>query len=401
MEVLTSDGKITLKHIFLDNGNWWKFFLKYRRIIRRAIVTNVLKMLACRTPALGYRLFRCVSCSFQQACFFTCKSRFCPSCGKKATDIWMQNAYKRLPQTRWQHITFTMPNVLWDIFWCNRHLINKIAPIAANIIKTQAKKQGIIPGIYLAIHTFGRDLKRNLHIHLSTTLAGLSFDHKRWISKAYFEHQKLKDSWKYQVTTLLRKQYKDPEQPLILPAKLKHLRNYTAFNSWLNFLYQKQWVVHLGKQSDHHKNNTQYLGKYLKRPPIGETRIKAYDGKEVTYQYLDHYTKETHTMKLPVLEFIGRVVTHIPDEHFRAIRYYGFLSNRLSGILMSIVYMLLGQSPPRKNIYIPWLQMLWKHFRHNPLICPHCANMMVLIGLVLPSNASLIRQHQQIAYGFT
>ena len=313
----------------------------------------------------------------------------------------MQNAFNRLPQTRWQQITFTMPDVLWDIFWHNRHLINKVAPIAAKIIQTQAKKQRFIPGIYLAIHTFGRDLKRNLHIHLSTTVAGLSFDHKRWLPNAYFEHQKLKDSWKYGIITLLRKQYKDTEQPLILPAKLKHLRNYTAFNSWLNFLYQKKWVVYLNKQSDDHKNNTQYLGKYLKRPPIGETRIKAYDGKAVTYQYLDHYTKETHTMTLPVLEFIGRLVTHIADQHFRTIRYYGFLSNRLSGTLMPIVYSLLGQSPPKKKIYLPWLKMLWEHFRYNPLICPHCAKMMVLIRLVLPSSAWLNSKHQQIAHGYT
>ena len=84
MEVLTSDCKISLKHIFLDNGNWWKFFLKYRRIIRRAIVTNVLKMLACRTAALGYRLFRYIFCSFQQACFFHLqKVDFVPHVAKK------------------------------------------------------------------------------------------------------------------------------------------------------------------------------------------------------------------------------------------------------------------------------------------------------------------------------
>ena len=401
MEVLTSEGKITLKHIFLDNGNWWKFFLGYWRIIRSAIITNVLKMLACRTPVLGYRLFRCINCRFQKRFCCSCKSRFCPSCGKKATDIWMQNAYARLPQTRWQHITFTIPDVLWDIFWHNRHLINKVAPIAADIIKTQAKKQRFIPGIYLAIHTFGRDLKRNLHIHLSTTLAGLSLDYKRWVTNAYFEHQKLKDSWKYGIITLLREQYKDAEQPLILPAKLKHLRSYSAFNSWLNFLYQKNWVVHLGKPSNDHKNNTQYLGKYLKRPPIGETRIKAYDGKAVTYQYLDHYTRETHTMTLPVPDFIGRVVTHIPDEHFRAIRYYGFLSNRLSGKLMPIVYTLLNQIPPKKPIYSSWAKMLREQFRYNPLICPLCTKTMVFIGLVFPSSALLNSQHQQIAHGYT
>ncbi len=52
------------------------------------------------------------------------------------------------------------------------------------------------------------------------------------------------------------------------------------------------------------KNNVDYLGKYLKRPPIGETRIKQYDGKTVSYEYLDHYTDTQEIMTLPVLLLI-------------------------------------------------------------------------------------------------
>ena len=89
------------------------------------------------------------------------------------------------------------------------------------------------------------------------------------------------------------------------------------------------------------KANVEYLGKYIKRPPIGETRIKLYDGKTVTFEYLDHYTNIKETMALPVLDFIERLLCHIPDKHFRNIRYYGFLSNRLKGKLLPSVYKLL------------------------------------------------------------
>jgi hypothetical protein len=102
----------------------------------------------------------------------TCKCKACSSCGKKATELWVAKQNQLLPQTPWQHITFTMPAVLWDFFWFNRELLNEIGKIAALCIQSIAKKKNIIPGIFIAIHTFGRDLKRNVHVHLSTTTGG-------------------------------------------------------------------------------------------------------------------------------------------------------------------------------------------------------------------------------------
>lgn len=99
------------------------------------------------------------------------------------------------------------------------------------------------------------------------------------------------------------------------------------------------------------KNNVEYLGRYLKRPPIGETRIKNYDGKNVTYEYHNYHSNTTETTTLPVLEFIARLITHVPDTNFRNIRYYGFLSNRLSGKLLPIVYELLNMANVVKEKY--------------------------------------------------
>lgn len=58
----------------------------------------------------------------------TCKSKLCSSCGKKATAIWIAKQNNILPNTEWQHITFTMPSELWDLFWLNRDLLNQMCP---------------------------------------------------------------------------------------------------------------------------------------------------------------------------------------------------------------------------------------------------------------------------------
>lgn len=390
---------IRLRDIFLSNGNWWKLWLKKGHLMRHAILANVLKMLVCRTLIMGYHLFACTSCGNTKKVPHTCKSRFCSSCGKKSTDLWLKRSFEKLPNTKWQHITFTMPSEFWDFFWMNRKLMNKPPALAANIIKSLACKRGFLPGIYLAIHSFGRDLKRNYHIHLSTTAGGLALKNMNsWVPNAYFKHDDLKKMWRYEMTNLLRQEYKAGR--LKLPPAFRNLNTYNKFNAWLNKHYQKTWVVHLNKQSDNQKHNIEYLGKYLKRPPIGETRIKSYDKNFVTYEFLDHYTKTKQTLSLPPLEFIERVITHIPDKNFRAIRYYGFLANRLVGKLLPVVYQLLENvEHVASEIATCWRDMVKNSFGIDPLECEVCGDIMKLHSIRYPSTTPLIDRHHEIANG--
>ena len=52
-----------------------------------------------------------------------------------------------------------MPSELWDLFWLNRDLLNQITKLAADCIMTLASKLDVVPAIFTALHTFGRDLK--------------------------------------------------------------------------------------------------------------------------------------------------------------------------------------------------------------------------------------------------
>jgi hypothetical protein len=281
-----------------------------------------------------------------------------------------------------------MPSDLWNFFWMNRSLIGKIPQLAANIILEEAKKKNALPGIFLAIHTFGRDLKRNLHLHLSTTAGGLSLnDKKTWVSNLYFHHEVLKTRWRYLLINLLRTEFK--KGTLILPPELKHIKNYIEFNKFLDKQYTKKWVVHLQKTSENQIQNIQYLGKYLKRPPIGETRIEKYEKGMVTFNYLDHYTQETQKKELTTEKFIEQVITHIHDDNFRAIRYYGFLANRVVGKLLPIVTKACRPKIKLKKKDTSWRTLIIKEFNVDPLICPKCLNRMFLDEIVGPLKFSI------------
>lgn len=385
----------SIRIILLHNQNWWRFFTKFQDKIREAILDNVIKVLACKTKALGCHQFVCPSCGVIKTVPHSCKSRFCSSCGKKATEQWIQQQLESLPRVPWQHITFTLPAELRPLFWLNRQLFNHIIPIPAAILTKIAKQKNIIPGLFLALHTFGRDLKPNVHFHVSVTSGGLSLDKNKWVPSLYFYHQTVKNCWKARVVNLLRKLYKKGE--LILPNSLAHIKKQASFNSWINVLYQKQWVVHLAKPCKNHKRNITYLGRYLKRPPLSETRIQYYDGHEVAYEYHDHHDKKTYTMRLPVFSFIERLIRHIPDRYFRLIRYYNWLSNRTRGHLLPLVHGLIKQPTPKKK-KLDWRTLFIQTFHIDPLCCSSCQSLLQLINITLPlSLTTLMDKHQELA----
>ncbi len=360
----------------------------------------MIKVITCNTVELGHHTWLCRCCGFLKIVYHTCKSRFCSSCGKKATDQWVKTHIVTLPNVPWQHITFTLPSELWDFFWINRPLLNRVAPIPANIMTELAKQKKIIPGIFMAIHTFGRDLKRNVHFHLSITLCGLSLDKKKWLSnRVYFHHDAIKKMWRSRVLKILQKAYDDGH--IKCPKTLKQIKTSADFATWLGPLYKKKWVVHLSKPSANHHQNVKYLGRYLKRPPMSEARILSYDGNSVTYCYQDHQEKKQCSLTLPVFEFIKRLITHIPDLNFRMIRYYSWLSNRTRGKMLPTIYAFLRQDSSALNkANVSWRALHIKTFGIDPLLCPTCQRELELYTTSFAQpKIKLLEKHGDLVSG--
>lgn len=287
-----------------------------------------------------------------------------------------------------------MPCELWDFFWHNRQLLNLVGSIAANCVITLAKKKKITVGVFIAIHTFGRALNRNIHIHLSVTTGGLSEDFKQW--KSMFFHQAtLMRMWRYQITTLFRK----TQSELIIPSAIKNQLNVNfSFNNFLDQLYKKTWIVNCAAPTADHKQNVGYLGRYIKRPAIAESKLKHYSGDEITFRYLDHYTNTFRNLTLTIEQFIARFVQHIPDAGFRMIRYYGFLSNRTRGKLLPIVYQLLNQNNDTKTKLPTYAELIQRNFHFNPLKCILCGQQLVLSTVRFgKSTSELLTFHRELA----
>ena len=66
-----------------------------------------------------------------------------------------------------------------------------------------------------------------------------------------------------------------------------------------------------------------YISRYLGRPVIATSRIDTYDGENVTFHYTRHEDNKTVTETIPALDFIQKLIVHIPEKHFKMLRYYG------------------------------------------------------------------------------
>lgn len=52
-------------------------------------------------------------------------------------------------------------------------------------------------------------------------------------------------------------------------------------------------------------------------------RIDHYDGEQVTFHYNRHEDDSLVAETIPTLDFIKRLIIHVPEKHFKMVRYYG------------------------------------------------------------------------------
>jgi hypothetical protein len=119
-----------------------------------------------------------------------------------------------------------------------------------------------------------------------------------------------------------------------------------------------------------------YIGRYLGRPAIGNSRIDDYDGEYVTFHYNRHEDKQLVIEKIPALEFIERLIQHIPEKHFKMIRYYGIYGRYRE----SDKYLHRAVAKEKHKImrsFNRWQASILFTFGYNPLECNKCGSKMI------------------------
>lgn len=341
--------------------------IKYSLHSRPVELENIEKMINCGDPSFGGAMFFC-DCGEMKFVPFRCKSRFCPSCGNMYSIHRTTSMSFKLIHCTHRHCVFTIPEELRNYFLSDRSLLHCLFSAVQSVISRLFfelnKSQAFTPGYLCVLHTFGRDLKWNPHIHCLVSEGGVG-NNGFWRKVPHFNFKRLRFSFR---TALLNELH-------------QHIGD--SFKKVKSQMYRDHddgFYVYAKPNDCEPDLVIKYIGRYLGRPVIATSRINHYDGQMVTFHYNRHEDNKLITESIPATEFIARLIQHIPEKHFKMIRYYGIYARhrkedeRLYRAISKQKHTLLLS-------FNRWRESILLSFGYDPLKCPSCGKTMVFFEL--------------------
>lgn len=369
----------TIKQIFQDN--WNDFVFKNNDVVIRPIVfEEVNKIINCGNPDFGYALYICDHCHKTLKVPFRCKSRFCNTCGVKYAQDRALSMAKKSIRCQHRHIVFTMSDKLWFYFQKYRFLLNGLFEAASQAILSWFyelnKSQNFTPGIMCTLHTFGRDLKWNPHIHMLCTEGGAGNTDIFRIVK-HINFKALRFRWQKLLLDYLTNNLPPNEIP-----NFKKLKNkiYTEYENGF-YVYAKPDNISSVQQT------INYVVRYTGRPAMAQSRIINYDGQYVTFWYDRHEDGKRIEETIHAFEFMKRLIKHIPDKNFKVVRYYGLYAKKRKH--SKKIFKLLNEAQIKiRETLRKWNISIEIYFGYNPTKCS-CGGKMIFFDLKIPKNKDL------------
>ena len=267
-----------------------------------------------------------------------------------------------------RHYVFTIASELRPLFLNDRSLLHCLFSAVSSVILRMFHKDNqselFTPGFICVLHTFGRDLKWNPHIHCLVSEGGIGKS-LRWRQKKHFNYNLLRDSFQ---TALLNELHSR------IGVSFKKIKS-SIYADYKNGFYVRV-MPNQCKPSQVFK----YIGRYLGRPVTATSRIDSYDGDFVTFHYNRHEDEKLITETIPVLDFIARLTQHIPEKYFKMIRYYGIYSRHRKSD-QSLRHAVSKEKHKILLSFNRWWDSILHSFGYAPLKCPTCGTVMLFLEL--------------------
>ena len=342
--------------------------IEYTLHPRKTEMENIDKMIHCGDPSFGGAMYGCPQCGKLKFVPFRCHSRFCPTCGNKyAMERTTSMSFKLVNVTH-RHCVFTIDKSLREFFLKDRSLLDCLFHSANSVITRMFykmnKSKNFTPGFIMVLHTFGRDLKWNPHIHCLISEGGYS-DDGFWRNVKHFDYTFLRNAFR----TALLNEMESKIGSSFKKVKAKCYRE-----------HQQGFYVYAKPNLCDPRIVVKYIGRYLGRPVIATSRIDKYDGEMVTFHYNRHEDEQYIEETIPAMEFIQRLIRHIPEKHFKMIRYGGIYARHRE--IDSKLCRAISRS--KHHIYRSfnqWRTAILSSFGYDPLVCPDCQHRMEFLEL--------------------
>ncbi len=369
----------TIARIFEDH--WNNFYSSNKDMIdkyRPNANKEIRKIIDCYNKDLGSSVYECPKCHDIAFIGHTCKSRLCPSCGYKYKNQRVNSILQTAYNCTHRQIVFTIPKQLRKYFFFPFEeridiLFKAVRDTIYSILNTSFKKnkKGFLkkynskikytPGFFAFLHTFGRDLKWNPHIHILIAELKIGNDNscKNW---NYFDYDALSLRFQKILLDLLSKK---------LGKSFEKEKNDLYSN------YKKGFYVYAEpKKFKDIKSGIEYVTRYCGRVPISENRIINYDGANVTFSYTDHKDNLYHETTVTAFEFISMVLRHLIPSQFKIIRYYGFYRKKVP-FHNKMIPLIKEHARKFKNDLTKYRNSILFSFNRDPYDCPKCGTRLL------------------------
>lgn len=279
-------------------------------------------LLKCRTSALGGHKDVCDCCNKERISYNSCGNRHCPKCQSNKQVLWAEDRISDAMDVKYFHVVFTVPEALNPICLLDsKCFYSAMFECAWSVLQTFGYSHyGVEGGAICVLHTWGQNLSLHPHIHCIVPAAGLTL-------KGKLKHITKQGKYLYPVRMLsavfrgkmLEKIKRQLKQSNLLPQ----------YQSLLDVLWKKTWVVYCEPPLGSAQQIVKYLGQYTHRVAISNHRIENIDGSGVSFWYKDYKDNSKKKLtKLPGVEFLRRFCLHILPRRFVKIRYYGIVSSK-------------------------------------------------------------------------
>ena len=375
--------------IFRDHWEPWCYHRLESEVPanQRAYVKNVVeRLMLCRDPEGGFALYVCPGCGFEHKVPFSCKTRFCPSCGKIHVDNWVNNITRDILEVPHLHITLTTDDSFRPFFREDSQLLDELFKVGAEAVKQVVLE--LYPGMQIrmiyTVHTFGRGLGYKPHVHLIITMGGM-VDGK-WVEIDSVPGDRLSKIWRKLLCEKLRKIRSS--DAALLKVIDKTFKDHHGF------------VVHTESFYPKGIEAARYIGRYLGHPPLATSHLTGYDGKTVTFWYIDTETGFRKEVRCSGMDFISLMIPHIPPKGMQMVRYAGLyahcIKHKIATVANTALEALRVQIPlfvlePLLKVPLPlkWRERIKASFGYDPLSCPRCGRTMELAEIWEPKRGHI------------
>ena len=232
------------------------------------------------------------------------------------------------------------------------------------------------------VHTFGSDLKWNPHIHALISEGGAG-NITPWRPVKHFDYNFLRNAFR---KVLLER----------LTSRIG-----PAFRKVKNEMYTKHadgFYVRAKPNLCTPDITIKYISRYLGRPVIATSRIDTYDGENVTFHYTRHEDNKTVTETIPALNFIQKLIVHIPEKHFKMLRYYGIYAKHHKQE-MKLRKCISAEKQRFLRSIQDWRQSILLSFGYDPLCCSECGTSMLVLEVYHKKTALFEQYRKVMGYG--